>query len=189
VRDSRTLDLRHDPEKAMFIPWQQFNDGQPNNYGFLVRVSAGDPMALAPMLPELVRQADPRFRIRAIQSYEDLIGDTIVTERIMAALGGFFGILALMVAERHRRTGAPRGSTHDCDWLRCRRRGCPHPHRTHSQNVVRHQAQRSPGFCAIRRFAGRCRARRCMAASPARFAHRPLDRAASGLTTSRPTDV
>jgi putative ABC transport system permease protein len=98
VRDSRNLDLRHDPEKAMFIPWQQFNDGQPNNYGFLVRVSAGDPMALAPILPELVRQADPRLRIRAMQSYEDLIGDTIITERIMAALGGFFGLLALMVA-------------------------------------------------------------------------------------------
>jgi putative ABC transport system permease protein len=98
VRDSRNLDLRRNPEKAMFIPWQQFNDGQPNNYGFLVRVSGGDSIALAPILPELVRQADPGFRIRAIQTYEDLIGDTIVTERIMAALGGFFGLLALLVA-------------------------------------------------------------------------------------------
>jgi predicted permease len=98
ARDSRTLDLRHDPEKAMFIPWQQFNDGHPNNYGFLVRVSGGDPIALAPILPELVRRADPGFRIRAIQTYDDLIGDTIVTERIMAALGGFFGLLALLVA-------------------------------------------------------------------------------------------
>jgi ABC-type antimicrobial peptide transport system permease subunit len=49
-------------------------------------------------LPELVRQADPGFRIRAIQTYDDLIGDTIVAERIMAALGGFFGLLALLVA-------------------------------------------------------------------------------------------
>jgi putative ABC transport system permease protein len=98
VRDSRNLDLRHDPEMAMFIPWQQFNDGRPIVYGFLVRVSAGDPGALAPVLPELVRQADPGFRIRALQTYDDLIGDTIVTERIMAALGGFFGLLALLVA-------------------------------------------------------------------------------------------
>jgi predicted permease len=98
VRDSRNLDLRHEPEKAMFIPWQQLKDGQPNNYSFLVRVSAGDPTALAPVLPALVRQADPRFRIRAIQTYDDLIGNTIVTERIMAALGGFFGLIALIVA-------------------------------------------------------------------------------------------
>jgi len=98
VRDSRNLDLRHDPEKAMFIPWPQFKDGAPINYGFLVRVSAGDPLALAPVLPGLIRQADPRFRIRAIQTYDDLIGYTIVTERIMAALGGFFGLVALMVA-------------------------------------------------------------------------------------------
>jgi predicted permease len=98
VRDSRNLDLRHDPEKAMFIPWPQFKDGAPINYGFLVRVSAGDPLALAPVLPGLIRQADPRFRIRAIQTYDDLIGYTIVTERIMAALGGFFGLVALIVA-------------------------------------------------------------------------------------------
>jgi predicted permease len=98
VRDSRNLDLRHEPERAMFIPWRQFKDGAPINYGFLVRVSAGDPLALAPILPALVRQADPRFRIRAIQTYDDLIGYTIVTERIMAALGGFFGLVALMVA-------------------------------------------------------------------------------------------
>ena len=98
VRDARSLDLRHPPEPSMFVPWQQLGDANPINFSFLIRVTAGDPGALAPLLPALVRQADAGYRLRAVNTYDDLIGDTVITERIMAALGGFFGLLALMVA-------------------------------------------------------------------------------------------
>jgi predicted permease len=98
VRDARSLDLRHPPEPAMFVPWPQLSDANPINYSFVVRSSAGNPAALAQLIPSLVRQADPGFRLRAINTYDDLIGNTVITERIMAALGGFFGVLALLVA-------------------------------------------------------------------------------------------
>ena len=56
-------------------------------------------MRLAPMLERLLHEVDPGLRLRsAPQTYSTVIDRSIVTERIMAALGGFFGMLALIVA-------------------------------------------------------------------------------------------
>ena len=76
----------------------QHEGDQPPNYTFLARVTAGDPMRLAPALEKLVREADPGLRLRNPQTYSAVVDRSIVTERIMAALGGFFGVLALIVA-------------------------------------------------------------------------------------------
>jgi len=76
----------------------QHEGDQPPNYTFLARVTAGDPMRLAPALEKLVREADPGLRLRNPQTYSAVVDRSIVTERIMAALGGFFGLLALLVA-------------------------------------------------------------------------------------------
>jgi predicted permease len=96
--DARYQDLRQDILPTMYIPLLQRSGDSPSNYTFLVRVAAGDPMRLAPSLPQLVREVDAGLRIRAIQAYSEVVDGTIVTERILAALGGFFGLLALIVA-------------------------------------------------------------------------------------------
>jgi len=68
------------------------------DYPFLARVTAGDPMRLVPTIEKLVREVDPGLRLRAAKTYSSVVDHSIVTERIMAALGGFFGLLALLVA-------------------------------------------------------------------------------------------
>ena len=55
-------------------------------------------MRLAPAVDSMVRAVDPGLRVRRSQTYSALVESSIVTERIMAALGGFFGVLALIVA-------------------------------------------------------------------------------------------
>ena len=55
-------------------------------------------MRLAPALERLVREADEALRVRTPQTYSALVDRSIVGERIMATLGGFFGLLALIVA-------------------------------------------------------------------------------------------
>jgi ABC-type antimicrobial peptide transport system permease subunit len=56
-------------------------------------------MRLAPTLQKVVREVDAGLRLRTPpQTYSAVVDQSIVTERIMAALGGFFGLLALMVA-------------------------------------------------------------------------------------------
>jgi predicted permease len=98
VKDAKYQDLRQDVMKTMYIPWMQREGEQPSSYTFLVRVAAGNPMRLAPALEKLVREADPSLRLRTTQTYSAVVDRSIVTERIMATLGGFFGLLALLVA-------------------------------------------------------------------------------------------
>jgi len=55
-------------------------------------------MRLAPLLDRAVRNADSGLHVRAAIAYDTIIDRSISTERIMAALGGMFGALALLVA-------------------------------------------------------------------------------------------
>ena len=98
VRDAKYRNLRQDLMRTMYIPWMQREGDQPSNYSFLARVAEGDPMRLIPAIDSMVRAIDPGLRIRRPQTYSALVESSLVTERIMAALGGFFGLLALIVA-------------------------------------------------------------------------------------------
>ena len=98
VKDAKYQDLRQDVMKVMYIPLLQRSGEEPGNCNFLVRVAAGDPRRIAPAIARAVREADPGYRIRAMEAYSDIVGSTMATERIMAALGGFFGLVALAVA-------------------------------------------------------------------------------------------
>ncbi len=98
VKDAKYQDLRQDVMRTMYIPVMQRADDHPSNYYFLAHVQSGDPMGLAQVLAGVVREADPGFRIRMLDSYSALVDRTTLTERIMATLGGFFGLLALVVA-------------------------------------------------------------------------------------------
>jgi predicted permease len=98
VKDAKYQNLRQDVMKTMYIPWTQRPGEQPTAYSYLARVTAGDPMRLNPVIEKVVREADPGLRLRSAQTYSAIVDRSIVTERIMAALGGFFGLLALIVA-------------------------------------------------------------------------------------------
>jgi predicted permease len=98
VRDAKYQSLRESVMSTMYIPWTQREGEQPASYIFMARVAGGDPMRLAPGMDQLVRTADPGLRVRSARTYESVIDATLVTERIMATLGGFFGVLAVVVA-------------------------------------------------------------------------------------------
>lgn len=98
VRDAKYQNLRDDIIKTMYIPWLQREGEQPSRYSYLVRVVAGDPMRLVPSLDRVIREADSALRVRTARTYATVVDQSIVTERIMATLGGFFGALALLVA-------------------------------------------------------------------------------------------
>jgi ABC-type antimicrobial peptide transport system permease subunit len=98
VRDATYRDLREGIRPTMYIPWTQREGSQPSNYRYLLRVASGDPMRLAPGLEHLVRDVDPALRVRAIMSYDTLIDRSMPAERILATLGGLFGVLALAIA-------------------------------------------------------------------------------------------
>ena len=98
VSDAKGQSLRQGVLKTMYIPWMQREGEQPRGFSFLARVGKGDPMRLAPVLDRLLRETDAGLRVVRPQSYTEYVDGTIVTERIMALLGGFFGLLAMIVA-------------------------------------------------------------------------------------------
>jgi predicted permease len=98
VRDAKYTNLRAGIMKTMYICWQQRSGEQPGNYTYIARVAGGNPLSLAPMLDRLVQETDPGLRAQPPRTYATLIDQSIVTERILATLGGFFGALALIVA-------------------------------------------------------------------------------------------
>lgn len=98
VGDAKYRNLRDAAPRTFYIPWTQREGDQPSNYNYLVRAGTGDPTRLVPSLERLLREVDSSLRLRQWRSYSAIVDQTIVNERILATLGGFFGLLALIIA-------------------------------------------------------------------------------------------
>jgi predicted permease len=62
-----------------------------------VRV-AGDPASLASRLREEIRAANPRLRVTSITSQATVVDQTLLRERLLALLSGFFAMVGLVLA-------------------------------------------------------------------------------------------
>jgi predicted permease len=98
VKDAKYESLRAASPKTMYIAWLQREGEQPTSYSYLVRVAGGDPMRLAPALERAMPEIDSAMRLRTPQTFAAMVDESTLNERIMATLGGFFGMLALIVA-------------------------------------------------------------------------------------------
>jgi ABC-type antimicrobial peptide transport system permease subunit len=72
--------------------------GGPQAYTYFARVAGGDPMLLAPPMERAIPDIDPALRLRTPQTFAEAVDRSTLNERMMATLGGFFGLLALLVA-------------------------------------------------------------------------------------------
>jgi predicted permease len=99
VKDAKYQDLRAAIVPTMYVPWtQRIGSRQPTMYTYVVKTNAGDPLRLAATVERLVRDVDPGLRMIQPQTFAAVVDHSIIRERIMAVLGGFFGLLALLVA-------------------------------------------------------------------------------------------
>jgi predicted permease len=104
AKDAKYEGLRKGVPRTMYIPWVErgnidwSNRSQPMVYSYLARVAGGDPMRLAALVERAIPEIDSAMRMRSPQTFEDHVNQTILNERMMATLGGFFGLLALIVA-------------------------------------------------------------------------------------------
>jgi predicted permease len=104
VKDAKYESLRKGVPRTLYIPWEQqgemgqANRSQPMAYAYLARVASGDPMRLTPLVEHAMPQIDPAMRMRTPRTFQDHVNQSTLNERMMATLGGFFGLLALIVA-------------------------------------------------------------------------------------------
>jgi hypothetical protein len=85
-------DLRKPAAPTIYLPLTLRNSGTLH-----VRV-AGDISTAAARVREEIRAAEPVFRVTAISSQAEVVGRTMVRERLLAMLSGFFAVVGLVLA-------------------------------------------------------------------------------------------
>lgn len=95
VGDTKYTDLREELLPIAYVPVRQGWEAEP----FLqVLVHANtSPSAVTAAATEIIRDVNPAITVQ-YQTMQQLLGDSLVTERLMAALSGFFGGLAMLIA-------------------------------------------------------------------------------------------
>jgi putative ABC transport system permease protein len=96
VADAKYQALREATLRTLYIPWTQLEESPP--VGYLIRMSTGDPADVRGDVQRVLREADPGLRIFRLVTYDDWIDLALPTERLMAAISGSVGALALILA-------------------------------------------------------------------------------------------
>jgi len=92
VRDACYSNVREKVRPTVYVPIERNN-----GITYIVR-TAGDPLALAPVLRSEIRQARPDLLIRGIETQSALVQRQMVRERLLATLSMFFAMVALVLA-------------------------------------------------------------------------------------------
>jgi predicted permease len=104
AKDAKYEGLRQGVPRTMYIPWVQQGDmalenrSQPMGYTYLARVASGDPMRLSALVAHAIPEIEPAMHMWNPQTLDAYVNRSMLNERMMATLGGFFGLLALIVA-------------------------------------------------------------------------------------------
>jgi predicted permease len=95
VRDAKYLDLRQEPYPVVFLSTGQVSDA--GEYARLVVRSDLAPGALTASLTRAIGDVSPAI-VLTFTALEAQILETLVMERLMALLSGFFGVIAAVLA-------------------------------------------------------------------------------------------
>ncbi len=95
VNDAKYADLRDEIPPQAFVPESQFTAGGAG--GILFIRGRQTPTAVIPPIRDKLQQIAPQMRTE-FELLETQVEDGLVRERLMAALSGFFGALAVLLA-------------------------------------------------------------------------------------------
>jgi predicted permease len=94
VHDSKQRDLREAPLRLLYLPATQSTAWEMN----LIVRTAGNPTVLAADLRRALSGVSPDVAVREITTPRDQMERSLLEERLLATLAGFFGPLALLLA-------------------------------------------------------------------------------------------
>src|SRR5207244_3606636 len=94
VRDAVYYDVREPMHPTVYVPML---NKEHNTLLVLLVHTAGDPLALAPMVRRAVSEVRPDFRLINIQPQSNFLRWQMLRERLLAALSLFFAIFALIL--------------------------------------------------------------------------------------------
>lgn len=91
VRDAKYNNLRDPSPPTVYEPYS-------GPGGVLEVRTAGDPVTLSSNLRQEIQRAGPSVQVTGVTLQSTQIGNTILSERLLALLAGFFAIVALVLA-------------------------------------------------------------------------------------------
>jgi predicted permease len=95
VHDAKYNDLRQSTKEMFYVPVLQ----TPTLPARSIQLrTVGPPQALSQRIGQVVREADPNIVITDTKTLSDQVDRTMVRERLLAHLSGFFGVSALLLA-------------------------------------------------------------------------------------------
>ena len=96
VKDTKYRGLRDEFAPIGYFPMDQETDGFGPYFDLIVRTSM-PASSLTPSLTQAIREVVPGSTV-AYDLVRNYVRDALVTERLMASLSGFFGVLAMLIA-------------------------------------------------------------------------------------------
>ena len=119
VGDVRHYGLHMPVTKQVYIPHAQPPFGPQRIMTMVVRTAGDrDPLSLASTAREHVRSIDPLLPVTRIQTFDDIVAQSMATRRftlvllasfagtaVLLAIGGLYGALSYIVSQRHRDIG------------------------------------------------------------------------------------
>lgn len=97
VPDLRHQSLRTTPERLAYVPWFQARGVRLAPFEFVISTD-GNPAQWINMTRREMERLRPDVPIVAIRTMTDLINSRLLSERLLATLGGFFAIVSLTLA-------------------------------------------------------------------------------------------
>jgi predicted permease len=95
VKDAKYSSLRETTRRAFYVSYFQ-NPGS-GSLTFLLRTT-GNPVDFGSAVRRTVRELDPRLQVTGLRTMDDLVNESLVQERFVAQLAGFFSLFALLLA-------------------------------------------------------------------------------------------
>jgi predicted permease len=95
VGDANYAEIREPARPGIYLP--TFRDGRVNSNSFLIRTDI-DPESVAGDVRRVVRSVVPGVPVSRVTTLSDQIDASIVPERLIATLSGFFGVLGAVLA-------------------------------------------------------------------------------------------
>jgi hypothetical protein len=91
IRDAKYNNLRESNSPTIYGPWRY-------PAGTLEVRTAGDPLAITPAIRQLVPRLNSGLRVNNVILQSTKINNTLLRERLLALLAGFFAIVAVVLA-------------------------------------------------------------------------------------------
>ena len=97
VADSKHNSLREEPMPEFWLPFSRPSGDEPSFCSFQVRYT-GDKAGVGAAIRSAVKEVAPAVPPVQIHTMNELMGETLITDRAISQLCSFFGLLALVLA-------------------------------------------------------------------------------------------